>query len=341
MKTLSLYLGIFSLIILTNSVCAQFTLPPNDGSVVNCVDDGLVQPAGPGPIMDGCSNMITPTVTAPNPVPCVGDMVWTFTYVGCNETHYWTYTYSVMMSSPLTAPPAATSTVNCPADAIDPGAPMDIVDGCGNLVSAVLSGFIDNPSPLNCEGTRTWNYTYTDCAGNNVSWTYTYTVDMPNFIIGIPNGSSTVITVGETNVAPTPPTVNDACGNTIIPTVVGVSNTPGTNDYIWDFIYTDCAGNVADWSHTYTVDSTSSTASIDIEDIIIIYPNPTSNFIEIDSKINENYSYIIRDIRGAVIISNASILEKELIDLRDLDPGTYFISVTSSMGTVVQKLIKE
>jgi hypothetical protein len=51
-----------------------------------------------------------------------------------------------------------------------------------------------------------------------------------------------------------PPTVVDACGNTLTPT-----NTPPAaaclrRGYRLDIYYTDCANNTADWTYTYTVD---------------------------------------------------------------------------------------
>src|SRR5688500_20309863 len=78
---------------------------------------------------------------------------------------------------------------------------------------------------------------------------------MPTFTISAAPASSTVNCPADALVAPVPPTVQDACGNTLTPT-----NTPPTagpaceGDIVWTFTYTDCAGNTADWTYTYTVD---------------------------------------------------------------------------------------
>src|SRR5687768_18615194 len=85
---------------------------------------------------------------------------------------------------------------------------------------------------------------------------------MPAFTISAAPGSSTVNCPADALVAPVPPTVQDACGNTLTTT-----NTPPTagpaceGDIVWTFTYTDCAGNTADWTYTYTVDMPAFTIS--------------------------------------------------------------------------------
>ena len=119
-----------------------FTIATTPGtSTVLCPADANVEPAGPGVVTDLCNNILTPVITNDGPVVCEGDVIWTFTYTDCaNNVVAWTHTYTVDMTTALTAPTLGTSTVNCPADATDPGAPADITDGCGNTVSAVLVG---------------------------------------------------------------------------------------------------------------------------------------------------------------------------------------------------------
>jgi gliding motility-associated-like protein len=73
-------------------------------------------------------------------------------------------------------PADGSSTVECLANATTP-TPPTVVDVCGTSVAAVLASTVDSPDPLTCEGTRTYNYTYTDCAGLVSNWKYTYTID--------------------------------------------------------------------------------------------------------------------------------------------------------------------
>jgi hypothetical protein len=48
-----------------------------------------------------------------------------------------------------------------------------VVDNCGQTLTP--TGPVVSPLP-GCGGTRTYTYTYTDCAGNTQNWVYTYTV---------------------------------------------------------------------------------------------------------------------------------------------------------------------
>jgi hypothetical protein len=55
-------------------------------------------------------------------------------------------------------------------------------------------------------------------AGNSHVWTYTYTIDIPDFTLPA-DGASTVNCAADAT-PPTPPVMQDACGNTITPLLV-------------------------------------------------------------------------------------------------------------------------
>ena len=78
----------------------------------------------------------------------------------------------------LTAPPAGTSTVACPADAVDPGVPPTITDACGNTFTAVLVVPVVCPHQIQSPAMALW-YGHIDTlhAITYVDWTYTYTID--------------------------------------------------------------------------------------------------------------------------------------------------------------------
>src|SRR5678809_632665 len=100
----------------------DFTLPADGASTVNCPADAVAPT--PPVVTDACGNAITPVVTTPTPVTCNGTMVYTFTYTDCaNHTHAWTYTYTIAVPD-FVLPADGTSTVNCPADATLPVAPV-------------------------------------------------------------------------------------------------------------------------------------------------------------------------------------------------------------------------
>jgi len=116
-----------------------------------------------------------------------------------------------------------------------------------------------------------WVYTYTDCAGNTDDWTYTYTIEVEDFLANMPDDDGSQIACDETVVQPTPPPVNDNCGNPITPTGPELGGTSldcgGTITFTWN--YADCEGNNHDWVYTYTVvDSEYPTAS-NPEDIVL------------------------------------------------------------------------
>ena len=111
------------------------------------------------------------------------------------------------------------STVNCPANATLPTAPA-VKDACGNDITPTVVA----PSPITCNGTMVYTFTYKDCAGHSHDWTYTYTIDAPDFTLPV-NGASTVNCPANA-MLPTAPAVKDACGNDITPTVVHQARSP-------------------------------------------------------------------------------------------------------------------
>src|SRR5437764_8393668 len=140
-------------------------------------------------------------------------MVYTFTSVSLPDAlQIWTYTYTI--SAPdFTLPADGSSTVNCPANAVLPTAPA-VTDGCGNIITPTIVA----PSPITCNGTMVYTFTYVDCAGHSHAWPDTYTISAPDFTL--PADGSSTVNCPANAVLPTAPAVTDACGNTITPTVV-------------------------------------------------------------------------------------------------------------------------
>ena len=223
---------------------------PNGSSTVNCA--ALAVAPTPPAVNDACGNALTPVAgTAPTAPNCEGDMVYSFTYTDCaGNSATWTYTYTIDIPPFTISTPNGSSTVNCAALAVAPTPPA-VNDACGNALTPVAG---TAPTAPNCEGDMVYSFTYTDCAGNSATWTYTYTIDIPPFTISTPNGSSTV-NCAALAVAPTPPAVNDACGNALTPVAGTAPTAPNCEgDMVYSFTYTDCAGNSATWTYTYTID---------------------------------------------------------------------------------------
>ena len=244
------------------------TLPvvPADGSsIVECLVDA-VAPTTPV-VIDVCGNNIIPvlesTVDTPDPLTCEGTRVYTYSYTDCSGlVSYWTYTYTIDVTTLPVVSADGSSTVECLVDAVAPTTPV-VTDVCGNNIVPVLESTVDTPDPLTCEGTRVYTYSYTDCSGLVSYWTYTYTIDLTTAPVVPTDGSSTVECLADA-IAPTTPVVNDLCGNIITPVLESMVDTPdpltceGTRVYTYS--YTDCAGNVTYWLYTYTIDLISTPA---------------------------------------------------------------------------------
>src|SRR5213075_129055 len=223
---------------------ADFTLPADGSSTVNCPANA-VAPTAPT-VVDACGNTLTPVVTTPSPVACNGSMAYTFTYTDCaNHSHVWTYAYTIAAAD-FTLPADGSSTVNCPANAVAPTAPT-VVDACGNTLTPVVT----TPSPVVCNGSMAYTFTYTDCAGHTHVWTYTYTIAAADFTL--PADGSSTVNCPANGVAPTAPTVVDACGNTLTPVVTMPSPVACNGSMAYTFTYTDCANHTHTWTYTYTI----------------------------------------------------------------------------------------
>src|SRR4029453_15344162 len=163
-----------------------FTLPADGASTVGCPADA-VAPTPPS-VTDNCGRVITPSapVVSADPV-CAGIKTYTYTYTDCaGVAKTWIYTYTISAPT-FTLPADGASTVACPADAVAP-TPPTVVDNCNRPITA--SAPVVSADPV-CAGTKTYTYTYTDCAGVAKTWIYTYTISAPTFTLPA-DGASTV-----------------------------------------------------------------------------------------------------------------------------------------------------
>src|SRR4026209_1969867 len=177
-------------------------------------------------------------------------MVYTFTYADCSgNSHVWTYTYTIDMPD-FTLPANGSSIVTCPALAVPP-TPPTVADACGNNITPTPG---PAPSPLACEGDMVYTFTYADCSGNSHVWTYTYTIDMPDFTP--PSDAASPVTgPADALLAPPLPPIQDACGNTITPTLLSQPTAIACEGAL-ERADTDagCSGNSHVWTYNYTID---------------------------------------------------------------------------------------
>lgn len=189
---------------------------------------------------------------------CHGDFIYTYTYTDCAGLSYvWKYTSNVKRSTPPTVNATgieAAKTVVCVDSAKAPARIPTATGKCEDAITGVLTATTDNPSPLTCEGTRTYTYTYTDCAGLTATWDYVYTITKGDFTL--PANESKDIACASDTVMPTPPaTPATYCGDlTVTGPVRGgtYDGCSGTKTYTWT--YTDCSGNYThNWTYTYNI----------------------------------------------------------------------------------------
>ncbi|MBO7134222.1 MAG: hypothetical protein J6W06_08705, partial [Bacteroidales bacterium] len=214
-------------------------------------------------VKDVCGNTLTapsPVVTDnPDPITCEGSRTYTYVYKDCSNLEFvWTYTYTIVHTTApeeVGDPVATTGTVECLANATAPTTLPVVKDVCGNALTAPTPVVIDNPDPMTCEGTRTYTYTYKDCANLEYVWTYTYTIEYDDFDMPS-DGSSTVSCASEISV-PTLPNVTDNCGNALTGVLKSgyPTETPSCEgSVVYKYTFTDCEGNAHDWTYTYTIE---------------------------------------------------------------------------------------
>ncbi|WP_242158387.1 T9SS type A sorting domain-containing protein, partial [Aestuariivivens sediminis] len=143
---------------------------------------------------------------------------------------------------PFTLPGDGAETVNCPDDAVAPGAPT-LQDTCGNDLMSELTG---DTGAVECEGTRTFTYTFTDCAGNSATWDYVYTIDDNIDPVITPLDGGYVCNGEVPEYLET--TWSDNCGDggTIMAYANMVSSDECSAIYEYVFNVSDCAGNAAE-----------------------------------------------------------------------------------------------
>jgi hypothetical protein len=137
------------------------SIPANGGSTVSCIAAAGTAPTVPV-INDACGNPMTPSqpVISPDPV-CAGTKTYTYTFTDCaGQSYQWVYTYTISAPT-VTMPPAAGSTVACPSAATAPAVPT-VTDNCGRTLTPGAG--VESPDAV-CGGTKTYTFTFTDCAG--------------------------------------------------------------------------------------------------------------------------------------------------------------------------------
>ena len=242
---------------------------------VDCLAD---VPGDPGiTATDNCGETLTVIFVQTTPGPCNGDDVitntWTVLDCAGNQTMHEQVVTIIDNIAPI-APADEAATVNCLINAIIPPIPPSVIDNCGSEI--IPEGPTEGPDPV-CvgAGTKTFTWTYTDCAGNIDVYTFTYTIED--------------IARPEFNVTPADVTLNCEDAIPFLPTVVGLDICEGTlpstftevidgdmdecpNEFTITRTWTveDCAGNMNSQTQVITIIDTEAPTITCPADLIII-----------------------------------------------------------------------
>ena len=76
------------------------------------------------------------------------------------------------------------------------------------------------------------------------------------------------------------------------------------------------------------------------EDDLIIYPVPADNLLQIKSSSGQNIeSLSITDQLGRIVLNQSIQSTNSIIDVHQLTPGIYLVTITTSKGSIVKKII--
>ena len=149
-----------------------------------------------------------------------------------------------------TNPLPANATISCPSN-LSTMPTLAWSDDCGNSGTVVGE---QNVSGTDCETVYTRTWTYTNICGEVLSHTQVITVEREDF--SMPSNTGSQVACADLATEPTPPAVDDNCGNPITPTgpTVGGDYDGCEGTITYTFNYEDCEGNNHDWVYTYTVE---------------------------------------------------------------------------------------
>jgi hypothetical protein len=266
-------------------------IPANGAETVAC-PSLVIAPAAPV-LFDNCGRELEFIgVSDPDIVECYGDVTFTYTWEDCaGEEYTWDFVFTVL--APVVEIPAnGAETVACPSLVIAPAAPV-LYDNCGRELEFIG---VSDPDIVECYGDVTFTYTWEDCAGEEYTWDFVFTVLAP--VVEIPADSGEMVECYDDVYMPAAPQLFDNCGRELM-----VSAPVITEDFdgcegtvIYTFTYTDCAGVEYDWSYTFHILDTTDPVftyvpadiTLECDDPLLecIFPQPETKVVSMASAKN-------------------------------------------------------
>ena len=87
--------------------------------------------------------------------------------------------------------------------------------------------------------------------------------------------------------------------------------------------------------------SSSGVANTDIDNSILVSPNPVISELRLESKLFQILNVKIKSVLGEVLLNSETHSQKEEIDLNGFAKGVYFVEIVTEKGKITKKIIKE
>ena len=107
---------------------------------------------------------------------------------------------------------------------------------------------------------------------------------------------------------------------------------------------TDLAGHVfagSNASNGYVNTSTLSTADLALQALVLLYPNPVTNTLHIQSPLASELTYRVYDLTGKALSTHHKTGQSHSIDVSALAKGVYLLEATHNNNTTAMQFVKE
>ena len=259
----------------------EFQSPDDSTRTVNCLAQATVPTATQYPDIEECgvripfdrpwdSGEYPDTTYSVDYNDTCGTITYTYTYTIHGEQYTWSYIYTLDPPE-FTIPEVATrDTIEC-YDVNDPDVlptlPV-VINSCGDTINSTYTNppmlVIDSSDYVmhdRCHGNIVYNYTYTDCSGSTLEWSFTHVVHhttIPHIVGAEPDTVRSVACFADANETFVVPEVEDVCGRTIErPQAVvtqGGTDCEGWKNFRYTFV--DCDNVEFVWNYRYIVHDT-------------------------------------------------------------------------------------
>ncbi|GGD13788.1 T9SS type A sorting domain-containing protein [Flavobacterium orientale] len=175
----------------------------------------------------------------------------------------------------------------------------------------------------------------------------TITYYVRNFVNGSTNIASYQLRVGTSpnSVDQTTTLLSEANINNVTYALKTVNYTPTvTGTYYFGFLHNSPANAVG--THAFLMDNFNIQQTLSVNDLVSssmkIYPNPSKDFVTIESDNNYMIDAIqITDLNGRIIDSYSVNANEYGLNISNLSKGVYLIRIATDNGVGVKKLVKE